>query len=69
MEKNGKRCGCPHHKMIPVLMILFAITFLLEAFEILSSHIVSIVWPILVGVAGVIKLGGSSCACCDQSDH
>ena len=62
MQKNV--CGCPHHRMIPLLVVLFAIVFLLGAFDVLTQRVVSISWPVIVGVAGLMKLGESRCKCC-----
>jgi len=61
---NMKTCACPHHKMLPILVILFAILFLLGALQIVGDSLVAIVWPILVGIAGFTKLGEGKCKCC-----
>ncbi|MBI3420840.1 MAG: hypothetical protein HY006_02145 [Candidatus Sungbacteria bacterium] len=53
-----------HHKMLPLLVVVFAITFLLGAFDVISQWAVSIAWPIVVGVAGLSKLMEGSCKCC-----
>ncbi len=63
---NSKKCNCPHHMMKGVLVILFGLTFLLGAFEVLSQHVVSIVWPILLMLAGVGSLTKGMCKCCDE---
>jgi len=57
-------CGCMHHKIIPSLVILFAALFLLGTYGVFSARLVSIAWPILVGAAGAVKLGGHKCKCC-----
>ena len=58
------KCKCPHHKIIPVLIIVFALVFLLGALDVVSSRFVSISWPILLGLAGVFKLVERKCTCC-----
>lgn len=66
MEHNVQKCSCPHHKMGGVFVILFALTFLLGNLEVISSHIVGIVWPIIVGLAGFTKIMGGRCKCCNR---
>ena len=44
-------CGCMHHKALPILMILFALTFLGEAMGLWSAMAVSYTWPILLLLA------------------
>ncbi|KKQ59506.1 MAG: hypothetical protein US81_C0039G0008 [Parcubacteria group bacterium GW2011_GWE2_38_18] len=65
--KGGQACSCPHHKMVPIFVILFGLTFLLEAFEVISTEAVSIVWPIIVIVVGVQQLVSNYCKCCDTA--
>ncbi len=57
-------CKCPHHKAFPILVILFGLIFLLGALDIVTSGFVVLVWPVLVIIAGVMKLTGKSCKCC-----
>lgn len=57
-------CGCPHHKAIPVLVILFGTLFLLGEMDVVSSSTVALWWPIIVIAGGVAKLGGKMCKCC-----
>ena len=59
MGGAGHRCG--HGKMMPWLVILVGLAFLLEALNVLTASFVGIVWPILVIIAGVMKLGGCKC--------
>ena len=63
--KEGKKCMCPHHSVIPWIVVLFGLMFLLHAFDIVvSSRFVDIGWPILVLVAGLTKLKERKCTCC-----
>ena len=66
MEKheNDMVCKCTHHKFVPLVVILFALTFLLGALDVLGARTVSVIWPILVGVVGLMKLTESRCKCC-----
>lgn len=59
-------CKCPHHKTLPILVILFGLTFLLGNLGIVSSGFANIVWPVLIIVAGGMKLGDKMgmCKCC-----
>jgi len=59
-------CKCPHHKAMPVLVILFGLVFLLGNWGILSWNAVNVIWPVLVILAGAMKLGEESgmCKCC-----
>jgi hypothetical protein len=59
---DKKVCNCPHHKIMPVIIILIGLTFLLGAFNVLSPMAVSIIWPILVIIIGLKKL--KRCKCC-----
>ncbi|TSA44508.1 hypothetical protein D4R51_03700 [bacterium] len=61
---NGGKCGCSHHKVVPILMVLFAILFLLGDAGVLGADIVNAGWPIIVGVAGLTQIFSNSCKCC-----
>ena len=61
---TGMVCRCPHHKVIPGLIVLFGLTFLLGATGVLSSYAVSIIWPILIVLGGLMKLFKGACKCC-----
>lgn len=62
MEKNT--CHCNHHNIVPILVILFAVTFLFGYQGIFGAETVNTIWPILVGIGGVSKLSESKCGCC-----
>ena len=64
-DMMGKKCGCPHHKVFSALIILFALDFFLGAIGVLTQGFVNLSWPILVGVAGLMKLSGGKCKCCE----
>lgn len=63
---NGK-CCCPCHKMAGVLVILFGLTFLLGALNVIGQNVVNIVWPILVMLGGLKCLCAGKCKCCDKA--
>ena len=64
MDDKAMMCGCPHHKIVPGLVILFGLLFLLGAYDVFTMRTVQIVWPILVIVAGLMKISQGSCKCC-----
>ena len=64
MHEGMSGCKCPHHKFFPFLVLLFALLFLLGALEVFSARFVSLGWPILVGVAALMKLFEGGCKCC-----
>ena len=61
MEQGGV-CTCGHHKVIPILVVLFGLTFLLGDWNVFSVGTVNIIWPVLVILAGLSKM--KHCGCC-----
>lgn len=61
---KGSVCECGHHNVIPILIILFATAFLLKYQGLLSADAVNVIWPILVGLGGVVKMTEHNCDCC-----
>lgn len=61
---DGGGCGCMHHKIIPMLVVVFGALFLFEAYGSVNPDTVAIVWPILVILAGLTKLFRGMCKCC-----
>ena len=57
-------CNCVHHMVIPILVVAFGATFLMGQLGFISEATVSIVWPILVMMAGLKKLFAGLCKCC-----
>lgn len=64
MKGNKKSCVCSHHSILPILVILFATSFLLKEQGLLAVESVNIFWPILVGIAGIVMLVEDKCDCC-----
>ena len=64
MNSGNNACRCTHHKIGPILIILFGLGFLLEATGTLSALTLSYAWPMLVIVFGIMKLTGRKCGCC-----
>ena len=62
MENN--MCKCPHHKIVPILIILIGLTFLLGVLNILTSSFVDLAWPVLLILIGMQKLMAGKCKCC-----
>lgn len=63
-QGNCGDCTCPHHRAIPVFIILIAAVLLLGQWEVLTESTVGIVWPILLGAIGVTKFMERNCSCC-----
>ncbi len=63
-KMNGNMCKCPHHSMLPILVIAFGGVFLLGALNVMTPGAVNVFWPIIVIIAGVMKLMGKKCKCC-----
>ncbi|HSX24690.1 MAG TPA: hypothetical protein VLG69_01865 [Candidatus Andersenbacteria bacterium] len=61
---GGKKCNCPHHKAVPVCIILIALTFLLGTWGVLGESAVAVIWPVLLLIIGGTKLMASKCSCC-----
>ncbi len=64
--KAGEGCCCPCHKMKAVFVFLFGLVFLLGAFDVISQHLVSIAWPIIVMLAGLKMMCKGMCKCCKE---
>ena len=66
MQNMKKVCKCPHHKVVPALIILIGLTFLLGSWGTLSASSVNVIWPVLVILAGAMKFGEKAgmCKCC-----
>ena len=63
---QGAKCPCPHHKMVPIFIILIGLTFLLNAFNVLTAYATSIIWPVLLIVIGLQKIFERKCKCCNR---
>ncbi len=61
-QEMPKTCGVPHKKMFSWLVVLFGLIFLLGNLSILTPGAVSIIWPVLVIIAGF----GKMCKCCQK---
>ena len=64
MEETAKTCGCPHHKVVPMSIVLLGAIFLLGALNVLTPGTVSIIWPVVVIAIGLTKLMAGNCKCC-----
>lgn len=62
---NGM-CKCPHHKVVPAMIILIGLLFLLNALGSLSAATLAWTWPIALIVIGVMKMTRGMCKCCSQ---
>ncbi|MEI6378590.1 MAG: DUF5668 domain-containing protein [Candidatus Falkowbacteria bacterium] len=63
-DKMCGRCGCPHHMMMPILIMLLGIVFLLKALNVMTADMTALVWPIIIILIGLMKMMGRMCKCC-----
>jgi len=56
-------CGCPHHKITPIGIILIGLTFLAGQMGWVTMGFVAVAWPILLIVIGLGKWMGPMCRC------
>lgn len=61
---GGAGCGCPHHKVGPLFVVLFGVLFLLGNLGVVDPSMVSATWPLLVILAGLFKMFKGKCGCC-----
>lgn len=61
---DGGMCGCPHHKLVPLIIVIIGGAFLLQTLGVLTAATVSMVWPVGLILIGLVKLGGGMCGCC-----
>lgn len=59
---EGNVCRCPHHKVMPVAIMLIGVTFILANLGVVDGMFVAWAWPVLLIIAFLPKLGG--CKCC-----
>lgn len=59
-------CSCPHHKMLPLFVVVFGLVFLLGDLNVLTQAAVTWTWPVLVILAGLTKMMGGGCKCCSR---
>ena len=64
MEKGmGPMCHCPHHKIVPGLIILIGLSFLATGLGWLTYGANNIIWPILLILIGCNKMMAFKCKC------
>ena len=59
-------CKCPHHNMIPILVFVFGLLFFLNAINVVTTGALGTLWPIVVMLAGLMKMMGGKCKCCSM---
>ncbi len=65
---HGDMCKCPHHKVVPALIVIVGLAFLLQRFGILSADAVGVIWPLALIVGGLMKAFGGNCSCCKMGE-
>jgi len=65
---HSKLCKCPHHSMVPLLIMLIGFTFFAGAVNILNAQTVTIGWSILLMMIGAMKMMQKQgvCKCCSK---
>jgi hypothetical protein len=64
MENSQSCCKCMCHSTIPVLIVLFGLTFLLKELGVVSASTANIVWPVIIILIGLKKIMKNVCKCC-----
>lgn len=60
------KCRCPHHKMVPLFIILIGLVFLAKGLGWLAPATADLLWPIGLVLVGLQKILGGLCKCCCQ---
>jgi hypothetical protein len=60
----GGMCKCPHHKAIPLFIVLIGVVFLLQALGMITAQFAGIAWPVLIILIGLQKMFAGMCKCC-----
>ncbi len=60
----GMKCGCKHHKVVPLMITVIALDFILGRLGTFSMDTVSTIWPIALLIIGLTKLTAHKCKCC-----
>ena len=63
-DKMGQGCSCPHHMVMPILIMLLGLVFLLKAWGVMTADMTDMIWPIIIILIGLMKLMGKKCKCC-----
>lgn len=60
-------CGCNHHKIVPLAIILIGLDIVLQTLGIIGGMWPMLVIGILLIVIGTVRLGSRKCKCCVKS--
>ena len=60
-------CGCVCHRVLPIIVILIGLAYLLGELGVLTLHMVKIICPALIIVAGLKLVMGKVCKCCNRN--
>jgi hypothetical protein len=61
---DPKVCGCHHHKVVPLAILLIGVAVLLGSFGMIVGQTVNISVAVLLIVIGGVKLASTRCKCC-----
>jgi len=63
-KPHAPTCGCPHHKIVPLGILVAGAAYLLTAFSITTEMFANIVIGIALVAIGGVKLNEGKCKCC-----
>ena len=58
------KCGCGHHMIVPLLIIIIGVVLLIGGFNAIGLQTLEIITAILVIIIGGAKLMARKCKCC-----
>jgi hypothetical protein len=64
---ENKKCRCFCHKMDGLFYVVIGVIILLWAFDVIRANIFWIIVGAVVMVAGLQKILGGFCKCCDKA--
>ena len=67
MPQASMYCKCPHHKVIPCLVMLIGLVFLLDALSVITAMAAGVIWSIMLILIGFMMMMKGKCGCC--KDH
>ena len=63
---DGQKCKCPHHKMLPIFVIVFGLTYLLRNLGILTVPVADVILPVIIILIGAQWMMKGACKCCSK---
>ncbi len=60
----GMKCGCTHHKVVPLMITIIGLDLVLGHFGTLAPETVELIWPLALLIIGLTKFCSHKCKCC-----